>query len=42
MDPATVADAHQIAESVRFLAEQGSQAATHELQVTPLGERWVP
>jgi NAD(P)-dependent dehydrogenase (short-subunit alcohol dehydrogenase family) len=42
VDPATLADAHQIAHAVRFLAEQGSQAATHELQVTPLGERWVP
>lgn len=42
VDPATLADAHEIAHAVRFLAEQGSQAATHELQVTPLGERWVP
>ena len=42
VDPATLADAHEIAQAVRFLAEQGSQAATHELQVTPLGERWVP
>ena len=25
-----------------FLAEQGARAATHELQVTPLAERWVP
>jgi NAD(P)-dependent dehydrogenase (short-subunit alcohol dehydrogenase family) len=41
-DPATLADAHQIAEAVQFLAEQGSQAATHELQVTPLAERYVP
>jgi NAD(P)-dependent dehydrogenase (short-subunit alcohol dehydrogenase family) len=41
-DPATLADAHQIAHAVRFLAEQGAQAATHELQVTPFGERWVP
>jgi NAD(P)-dependent dehydrogenase (short-subunit alcohol dehydrogenase family) len=42
VDPATLADAHEIAQAVRFLAEQGSQAATHELQVTPLAERWVP
>jgi NAD(P)-dependent dehydrogenase (short-subunit alcohol dehydrogenase family) len=41
-DPATLADPHEIAQAVRFLAEQGSRAATHELQVTPLGERWVP
>ena len=25
-----------------FLAEQGARGATHELQVTPLAERWVP
>jgi NAD(P)-dependent dehydrogenase (short-subunit alcohol dehydrogenase family) len=42
VDPATLADPHDIAQAVRFLAEQGSQAATHELQVTPLAERWVP
>jgi NAD(P)-dependent dehydrogenase (short-subunit alcohol dehydrogenase family) len=42
VDPATLADPHEIAHAVRFLAEQGSQAATHELQVTPLAERWVP
>ncbi len=24
------------------LGEQGARAATHELQVTPLAERWVP
>jgi NAD(P)-dependent dehydrogenase (short-subunit alcohol dehydrogenase family) len=42
VDPATLADPHEIAEAVRFLGEQGARAATHELQVTPLGERWVP
>ncbi|HEX5618975.1 MAG TPA: SDR family NAD(P)-dependent oxidoreductase, partial [Solirubrobacteraceae bacterium] len=42
VDPATLADAHEIGHAVRFLAEQGSQANTHELQVTPLAERWVP
>jgi NAD(P)-dependent dehydrogenase (short-subunit alcohol dehydrogenase family) len=41
-DPAALADAHEIARAVQFLAEQGARAATHELQVTPLGERWVP
>jgi 3-oxoacyl-[acyl-carrier protein] reductase len=41
-DPAALADAHEIAEAVRFLGEQGPRAATHELQVTPLTERWVP
>ena len=26
----------------RYLAEQGPGAWTHELQVVPKGERWVP
>jgi NAD(P)-dependent dehydrogenase (short-subunit alcohol dehydrogenase family) len=38
----TLADPRAIAEAVRFLAEQGARSATHELQVTPLAERWVP
>ena len=37
-----LADPSQIAGAVRFLAEQGPRAATHELQVTPLAETWVP
>jgi NAD(P)-dependent dehydrogenase (short-subunit alcohol dehydrogenase family) len=41
-DPATLADPHAIARAVQLLGEQGARAATHELQVTPLGERWVP
>jgi 3-oxoacyl-[acyl-carrier protein] reductase len=40
-DPAQ-ADPREIAQAVAFLAEQGARAATHELQVTPLAERWVP
>lgn len=32
----------QIAEAVTFLAEQPFRALTHELVVTPAGERWVP
>ena len=40
-DPAK-ADPREIAQAVVFLAEQGARAATHELQVTPLAERWVP
>lgn len=36
------ADPRDLARAVRFLAEQGPQAATHELQLTPLGETWVP
>ena len=40
--PPALADPRRLAEAVLFLAEQGSRAATHELQVTPLAERWVP
>ena len=36
------ADPRELAATVLFLAEQGARAATHELQVTPLAERWVP
>jgi 3-oxoacyl-[acyl-carrier protein] reductase len=42
VDPAALADPYEIAQAVRFLGEQGPRAATHELQVTPLAERWVP
>jgi 3-oxoacyl-[acyl-carrier protein] reductase len=37
-----LADPRGIAAAVRFLAEQGARAATHELTITPLAERWVP
>jgi len=35
-------DMRQIAAAASFLAEQESRALTHELVVTPAGERWVP
>jgi NAD(P)-dependent dehydrogenase (short-subunit alcohol dehydrogenase family) len=35
-------DMAQIAAAVSFLVEQESRALTHELMVTPAGERWVP
>jgi 3-oxoacyl-[acyl-carrier protein] reductase len=41
-DRQAMADPRQIAEAVRFLADQDARAATHELQVTPLAETWVP
>ncbi len=41
-DVAALADPRELARAVLFLAEQGARAATHELQVTPLAERWVP
>ena len=37
-----LADPHEIAAAVAFLAGQGARAASHELTVTPLAERWVP
>jgi NADP-dependent 3-hydroxy acid dehydrogenase YdfG len=37
-----LADPRALAESIKFLAEQGARGATHELQITPLAERWVP
>ncbi|HEY7620869.1 MAG TPA: SDR family oxidoreductase [Solirubrobacteraceae bacterium] len=42
VDRAALADPREIADAVVFLADQGARAATHELQVTPLAERWVP
>ncbi len=35
-------DMSQIAAAVSFLVQQESRALTHELVVTPAGERWVP
>jgi NADP-dependent 3-hydroxy acid dehydrogenase YdfG len=37
-----LADMAQVADAVAFLVDQGSRALTHELVVTPSGERWVP
>jgi len=37
-----LADPRELARAVLFLAQQGARGATHELQVTPLAERWVP
>ncbi len=39
---AALADPRELAAAVRFLADQGARGTTHELQVTPLAERWVP
>jgi NAD(P)-dependent dehydrogenase (short-subunit alcohol dehydrogenase family) len=38
----SLADMAEVASSVAFLVEQGARALTHELVVTPAGERWVP
>jgi NAD(P)-dependent dehydrogenase (short-subunit alcohol dehydrogenase family) len=37
-----LADMAEVARAVSFLVEQGARAYTHELVVTPAGERWVP
>jgi NAD(P)-dependent dehydrogenase (short-subunit alcohol dehydrogenase family) len=37
-----LADQRLIAEAVSFLAEQEPRAYTHELTLTPAGDRWVP
>lgn len=37
-----LADMGEVARAVAFLVEQGARAFTHELTVTPAGERWVP
>jgi NADP-dependent 3-hydroxy acid dehydrogenase YdfG len=37
-----LADMSQVARAVSYLVEQGARALTHELQVTPAGERWLP
>jgi len=42
VSPDALADPRSLAEAVLYLAEQGPRAATHELQVTPLAETWVP
>jgi NAD(P)-dependent dehydrogenase (short-subunit alcohol dehydrogenase family) len=37
-----LADQGQVAEAVAFLVSQRERAWTHELVVTPAGDRWVP
>jgi NAD(P)-dependent dehydrogenase (short-subunit alcohol dehydrogenase family) len=37
-----LADMGSVAQAVEFLVTQGARAYTHELVVTPAGERWVP
>jgi NAD(P)-dependent dehydrogenase (short-subunit alcohol dehydrogenase family) len=37
-----LADMGRIAEAVAFLVHQDGRALTHELVLTPAGERWVP
>src|SRR3954453_11919748 len=40
--PEETADMAEIARAVEYLATQGARALTHELVVTPAGDRWLP
>ena len=42
VSPEALADPHRIADAVLFLANQDERSATHELQLTPLAETWIP
>jgi NAD(P)-dependent dehydrogenase (short-subunit alcohol dehydrogenase family) len=37
-----LADMDEVARAVAYLVDQGARGLTHELVVTPAGERWVP
>jgi NADP-dependent 3-hydroxy acid dehydrogenase YdfG len=37
-----LAEMSEVAKAVAYLVEQSVRAYTHELQVTPAGERWIP
>jgi NAD(P)-dependent dehydrogenase (short-subunit alcohol dehydrogenase family) len=40
--PTELADQAEVAKAAAFLVEQGPRGMTHELVVTPAGDRWVP
>ena len=42
MAPDAVADQGEVARAAVYLAQQSPQALSHELMVTPAGDRWVP
>jgi NAD(P)-dependent dehydrogenase (short-subunit alcohol dehydrogenase family) len=41
-DDIATADPGSLADAVAYLASQSPRAMTHELQVTPAGDQWVP
>jgi len=41
-ESADSADPQSLADAVAYLASQSPRAMTHELQVTPALDRWVP
>lgn len=40
--PEALVDQADVAASVAYLASQNPRAMTHELQITPAGDRWLP
>jgi hypothetical protein len=40
--PERSASMEEVAEAIKYLHEQSPRAWTHELQLTPALERWVP
>jgi NAD(P)-dependent dehydrogenase (short-subunit alcohol dehydrogenase family) len=40
--PEALADQASVARAAAFLVDQGARGMTHELVVTPAGDRWVP
>jgi len=42
MPAAAIADQDEVARAAVYLAAQTPQAMTHELMVTPQGDRWIP
>jgi hypothetical protein len=40
--PESLAGMENVAAAVAYLVDQGPRAYTHELVITPAGERWVP
>lgn len=42
MAPEAIADQDRVADAAVYLAGQSPRALTHELQLTPAGDRWIP
>jgi NADP-dependent 3-hydroxy acid dehydrogenase YdfG len=42
VDRDALADMSDVARAVLYLVEQGPRGLTHELQITPVGDRWLP
>jgi hypothetical protein len=42
MAPDALVRQEDVIEAVRFLATQTARGMTHELVITPVGDRWLP